>query len=135
MSLASIQTGLRTHLATFQATNVAWAGTLYRPTIGTPYLSPKISSRTRTPVGLGADGTRKWQGTYTINVYFPAAQGLARANARADGVLAHFPPGGSVTGVDGALVQFETPTARPELEQPDWLMIPVEVPWWSYEYP
>lgn len=135
MSLSSIQKAFDDYLSLFQTEDVAWEGTFYAPQIGRPYLAPRMQGRDRNPAGFGADALIRYDGVYQIGVFFPIGEGLERLNVAVDQLMAHFRRGTSLTTADGFVIRIEVPSPPPALQQPDWIMVPVQIRWFCYELP
>lgn len=132
MSLRDIQTALDNHLSLFQSEHVAWEGTEYEPLLTQPYLSTRISARSREALGFGADSAIMWQGFYQINVSYPVNEGTGAVYGRVDELIDHFPRGLTLSSGD-ATVKIEMVSPQPTIQEGHWVTVPVLVRWFSTE--
>lgn len=104
-------------------TAVSWPGKVYTPPTSGPWYKPALlPAGVDTEVGAGVP--LRPRGTYQVSVFVPThgAGGIGNLMGLADAVVAHFDRAGL-----GA-VQCGAPSLGPVLEEPDWLHLPVSIP-------
>lgn len=107
--------------------DVAWEGIAYEPRPGTPYLSPKLSSYTRTGVGTGLEGSTDHSGTYTVTLRAPAIEGRQPTGQMAGRIMRHFGRGGRVVGPTGQPIILLQASEQVASYFGEWVSIPVVV--------
>ena len=108
------------------AQDVAWEGLPYQPTKGRPFLSPRLSSYVRTPVGAGVDSIVQHDGTYTVMVQASADDGRRFAGQIAGAVRAFFERGTVLAAAGQPLILLNA-SPQPSVPNGDWIGIPVVV--------
>lgn len=105
------------------STAVAWPGKPYTPpTSGAWYRPTLIPSGVDSEVGAGT--AIRPRGTYQVSVFVPTAgaNGTGNLLSMADAVVAHF------DRASLGAVHCGVPEIGPVIEEPDWLHLPVSIP-------
>jgi hypothetical protein len=105
------------------AVTTAWPGRSFTPpTTGNWYKPILIPTGTDTEVGSGA--VNRPRGTYQVSIFMPSSGNpcLGPLLSAADAVVAHFDRA-ALSGV-----QCGVPTLGPVIQEPDWLHLPVSIP-------
>lgn len=119
---------LATALDFFVASNptlVAYPGLSFIPTAGQPFLRPWLLPAPT----LATDWARSndYSGIFSIDVFWPAGQGIKPAMAAASQLIDWFIGGSPYAGVDIAVQINDPPYISPALQEPGWLQIPVNI--------
>lgn len=103
---------------------VAWPGVVYLPPVGGVWYKPAILPGT-VDYGLGVSASTHPKGDFQVSIFAASGLGLSALYAAADALVAHF---------DRALLgslQCGVPEIGPLLQEPDWLHLPVTIPYLS----
>ena len=109
------------------AMDVAWEGTVYEPQAGRPYLSVKLAAYNAAPAGMGANVAIIENGTYAVNVNWPAGAGRQPPGAVASALAKYFARGVTLARSDGRTITITSSSAAPSTETDGWITIPVLV--------
>lgn len=123
MNHAAIRTALDTKLAALGAITVAWPGVPFTPPTSGVWYKPAILPG-GVDVANGVGGSVHQNGDYQISVFAPAGAGTTALHAAADALVAYFD---RVTL--GTTLHTGVPEIGPLLAEPDWLQLPVTVPY------
>lgn len=131
-----IMSALDNHLESYQSSDIAWTNASYEIKEGVPHLKPRMTSRTRRPLGAGENSVEMYEGVYTVEVNWPANEGSDPADSKADEVAAHFPRGTTLVTTSGKSVVVTHADPINGFENPpDWYKVPVRVFWYLYNLP
>jgi hypothetical protein len=108
-------------------------GTGYTPQAGSPYVSARISSYSRMPLGVGPNSPNAVTGAYQINVNRPASGGAGMGLAIAARLVLAFARGTSLTLATGQVLVIESAGEQPMISAGDWLTLPVTIGWYVTE--
>lgn len=110
-------------LAGLDTAKVAWPGQAFTPTPGSIWYSIALLPA-GTDAALGPTGSKHETGIYQVSIYGPPGSGSGDLFRAADAVVALF------DRTLGSGVQCGVPTPGPLLTEPDWLHLPVSIPFW-----
>jgi hypothetical protein len=106
-------------LAGINTAQIAWPGRPFMPTPGTTHYRVAFLPSGVDPELHGSDHER---GIYQVSVFAPAGKGIAFALTLAQAVADHFKRQ-VFSGVSCGV-----PTIAPPITEPDWLHVPVSIP-------
>lgn len=106
------------------AITVAWPGVVFTPPIGGLWYKPALLPGT-VDYGLGVSADTHPKGNYQVSIFFPPGAGTSALFAAADAVVANF------DRVRLGSLQCGVPKIGPLLQEPDWLHLPVTIPYLS----
>jgi hypothetical protein len=134
MSLKSLHAAFNARLAGYSFSgDKVYAGKVSQPQPGRPRIEGRMAGITRTPTGPGAGSAFEWQGRYQVSVFYPVNFGMDPILEEVDRLIARFPRGLSLTGTDGQVATILSAAPSPEVEMPNFVLIPLIVQWQSYE--
>jgi hypothetical protein len=136
MSIASILVALDSRLQTFATTNglaVAWENVHFTPPNNNQYLVPRISARSRTPIGVGANSRIRHDGVYQISVFGPSGVGTAWVTGVGDQLVAAFPRGMGLPTTDSRQVVITNVSLAALISEQPNLHLPVLVEWFCFD--
>ena len=123
MNHSAIRAALDMKLAALGAITVAWPGATFTPPDSGLWYKPALLPG-GVDVANGVGGSVHQNGDYQISVFAPAGDGTATLYAAADALVAHFD---RVTL--GSTLHTGVPVIGPLLQEPDWIHLPVTVPY------
>lgn len=136
MTVASILSALDTQLQAFATANaipVAWDGVSFVVPKDNKFLMPRMSARTRQPVGVGANSRIRHDGTYQVSIFGPIGIGTSWITGIGDSLVSHFPRGLGLTTADNrSVVITNVSIATLMNEQPN-LHLPVMIEWFCFD--
>ena len=138
MSYASIRAALKERVQTLSwldPDNVAWFGTVYTPEPGTPYVAEQLVGIDRYAIAAGEKAALEWNCIYQLTSYRPIGEGDGRVALDVDDFLALFPRGLSLTGSDGAVLQFKASKTLPIMQSAPWVQGVARMPFFVHELP
>lgn len=132
MSSKNIFAAMETHLAGMAGVpDIAYVGTSYEPSPGTPYLDPVVVSATTEAVTSGPTGDDEYTGRYQINIYSPIGNGMGETMTIADAIESRFSRS-AMPSLNGTVVQIKSATTLRTTREGGWLITPVEIRYQSY---
>lgn len=123
MNHAAIRTALEKKLNALGAITVAWPGVPFTPPTSGLWYKPAILPG-GVDVAGGVGGSVHQNGDFVVSIFSPAGSGTTALFAAADALGAHFD---RVT--IGTTLHTGVPEIGPLLAEPDWLQLPVTVPY------
>lgn len=118
-------------LENYQADDVAWENTIYKPQEGIGYLRPFMLPAEPKQATVGTSGVDRVAGIYQIDVSEPKDDGLGPVYRKVDEVIAEFSRGLNLT--NGAVtLTISRSWPGPAFSRDSFYVVPVSVSWYSY---
>lgn len=122
---------LDAQLESYQATEVAWENTIYKPKEGVGYLRPFMLTAEPRQATVGTNGVDRVAGIYQIDVSEPKDAGKGAVMRKVDEVIAQFARGLNLTSGAVTLTIMRS-WPGPAFTRDGFYIVPVSVSWYSY---
>lgn len=109
------------------AVPVHWPATRFTPPLEKHWIRPRVVFTNAEQATLGVTGLNRISGDLNVAIFAPIGAGNAAALGYAEDIRALFPRG-LVLSTTGRKAFFEVPEVLPEIEEEEWLQIPVRCP-------
>lgn len=134
-TIVSLQAALEARLNSLSpALPIAWENVVYAPTdVDAPYQRVNILPGESQNNTFGGGGTELVMevGIFQVRLYYPSGTGRGHAAARADLIRDHFPRGLAMAAGGITVIVQRTPSVAPALEEGDWYVLPVSIPYFA----
>lgn len=118
-------------LSAYQATDVAYENTKFKPVEGVGYLRSFLLPAEPAQATIGSTGVDRVNGIYQIDVAMPKDEGTGALLRKVDEVIAQFARGLSVTS-NAVTLTIERSWPGPAIARDSFYVIPISVSWYTY---
>jgi hypothetical protein len=108
---------------------IAYPGINFEPEPGDTYLEAVFLPNATVTRTVNTGGSNQHQGVLQVCVMHPVGKGVLAANDIAGRVISHFKRGTVIAGAEIAVRMIRQPYQAPPMTEPDWLRVPVTIPY------
>jgi hypothetical protein len=108
---------------------IAYPGINFKPDPSETYLEAVFLPNATVTRTINTGGSNQYQGMLQVSVMHPVGRGALAATDIAGRVISHFKRGTVIAGDTIAVRMIRQPYQSPSMTEPDWLRVPVTIPY------
>jgi len=105
---------------------VAWENKKFTPAVGSTYLRPRLMPGAPVQAEIGESGQNWHPGIFQVSVFAPPTDDIGTIGTLVDAIVDHFKRG-LVLSYGGINLTINKAYAGPEMQETDWLHIPITI--------